>query len=54
MKKRFSSQDIEQMERRYRGNFINSVGGYKSAVLVGTVDNQGRPNLAIFNSLFHI
>jgi flavin reductase (DIM6/NTAB) family NADH-FMN oxidoreductase RutF len=54
MKKRFSSQDIEQMERRYRGNFINSVGGYKSAVLVGTADKQCRTNLAIFNSLFHI
>lgn len=54
MKKIFSSQDIEQMDRRYRGNLINSLGGYKSAVLVGTADKQCRTNLAIFNSLFHI
>jgi flavin reductase (DIM6/NTAB) family NADH-FMN oxidoreductase RutF len=54
MKKKFSTTDIEQMERRFRGNLINSLGGYKSAVLVGTADVQGRSNLAIFNSLFHI
>jgi len=54
MKKKFNTLDIEQMERRFRGNLINSLGGYKSAVLVGTIDLQGRSNLAIFNSLFHI
>ncbi len=54
MKKKFSSLDIDQMERRFRGNFINSLGGYKSAVLVGTVNKNGQTNLAMFNSLFHI
>jgi flavin reductase (DIM6/NTAB) family NADH-FMN oxidoreductase RutF len=46
--------DISNLERRYRGNFINSLGGFKSAVLVGTKSAKGAENLAIFSSLFHI
>jgi len=49
-----SSTQIADMEQRYRAAFINSLGGFKSVVLVGTVDGQGATNLAIFNSLFHI
>jgi flavin reductase (DIM6/NTAB) family NADH-FMN oxidoreductase RutF len=54
MKLKFTDQDLVAMERRYRGNFLNSLGGFKSAVLVGTADFQGQCNLAIFNSLFHV
>jgi flavin reductase (DIM6/NTAB) family NADH-FMN oxidoreductase RutF len=54
MNMKFRSQDIAEMERRFRGTLINSLGGYKSAVLVGTADFQGQCNLAIFNSLFHV
>jgi len=49
-----SSTLISDMEQRYQAAFINSLGGFKSVVLVGTVDLQGATNLAIFNSLFHI
>jgi flavin reductase (DIM6/NTAB) family NADH-FMN oxidoreductase RutF len=42
------------MEQRYRAAFINSLGGFKSVILVGTADAAGATNLAIFNSLFHI
>lgn len=49
-----SSTQIADMEQRFRAAFINSLGGFKSVVLVGTVDGQGATNLAIFNSLFHI
>ena len=45
---------ILEMETRYRANFINSLGGFKSAIMVGTTDGEGHPNLAIFSSLFHI
>lgn len=45
---------ILEMETRYRANFINSLGGFKSAIMVGTTDGDGHPNLAIFSSLFHI
>ncbi|PQJ10206.1 flavin oxidoreductase [Flavipsychrobacter stenotrophus] len=50
----FNTTDILAMEQRYRAAFINSLGGFKSGVLVGTVSKEGNTNLAIFNSLFHL
>jgi flavin reductase (DIM6/NTAB) family NADH-FMN oxidoreductase RutF len=50
----FSSPDIAAMEQRHRAALINSIGGFKSVVLVGTCDSEGSANLAIFNSLFHL
>jgi len=50
----FSSSQIAAMEQRYRATFINSLGGFKSVVMVGTSDSKGATNLAIFSSLFHI
>jgi flavin reductase (DIM6/NTAB) family NADH-FMN oxidoreductase RutF len=50
----FNSQDIEEMETRFRASFINSLGGFKSAVMIGTRNKEGQENLAIFNSLIHI
>jgi flavin reductase (DIM6/NTAB) family NADH-FMN oxidoreductase RutF len=50
----FSSSDILQMETRTRAAFINSLSGFKSASLIGTVDAHGQTNLAIFSSVFHI
>jgi flavin reductase (DIM6/NTAB) family NADH-FMN oxidoreductase RutF len=50
----FSSPQIEAMEQRYRATFINSLGGFKSVVMVGTSDSNGATNLSIFSSLFHI
>ncbi|MCP9764375.1 flavin oxidoreductase [Lacihabitans soyangensis] len=48
------TEDLEQMETRYRASFVNSLGGFKSVVLIGTKNKEGRENLAIFNSLIHI
>lgn len=45
---------ISAMERRYRATFINSLAGYRQAVLVGTRSGNGCSNLAVFNSLMHI
>ena len=50
----YSTADIEQWERFYRANFINSLTGFKSVNLIGTVDAAGNPNLAIFSSIVHI
>jgi flavin reductase (DIM6/NTAB) family NADH-FMN oxidoreductase RutF len=50
----FSQTDINAMEQRYRAAFINSLGGFKSFVMVGTADADGATNLAPFSSLFHI
>lgn len=50
----FNKDAIQKMEKRFRANFINSVTGYKSANLIGTVGNQGRSNLAVFSSITHL
>jgi flavin reductase (DIM6/NTAB) family NADH-FMN oxidoreductase RutF len=50
----FFDHDILGMETRHRAAFINSLGGFKSVVLLGTRSTEGQENLAIFNSLFHI
>lgn len=54
MKREFTESDILAMEQRYRATFINSLSGYKNIVLIGTKSTQGKENVAIFNSLFHI
>ena len=46
--------DINALETRFRANFINSIGGFKSLVLIGTKSVQGNENLSVFSSLFHI
>jgi flavin reductase (DIM6/NTAB) family NADH-FMN oxidoreductase RutF len=50
----FSSADILQMETRTRAAFMNSLSGFKSASLIGTIDDQGNTNLAVFSSVIHI
>ena len=49
----FRADELDQMERLYRNNLINSISGFKSANLLGSVDAQGRANLAIFSSVTH-
>ena len=45
---------IPALEKRYRANLINSLGGFKSLVLIGTRHESGAENLATFSSLFHL
>ena len=52
--KRFSLQDILQMDRLFRMNFVNTFSGYKSVNLIGTLGHRGIPNLSIFNSIVHL
>ncbi len=51
---KFSLSDIESWDRFYRGNFINSLSGFKSVSLIGTVNNDGLSNVAIFSNIVHI
>lgn len=51
---RIKKEEIEQWEQRYRTAFINSLAGFRQAVLVGTKSVEGHTNLAIFNSLIHL
>jgi flavin reductase (DIM6/NTAB) family NADH-FMN oxidoreductase RutF len=46
--------ELMEMEQRKRTNLINSIGGFKSLALIGTIDKQGKTNLAVFNSIVHI
>ncbi len=52
--KHFTQTDIQQLERFYRANLINSVSGYKPANLIGTVSADSVANLAIFSSVVHL
>ena len=38
----------------YRANFINSLSGFKPVSLIGTVNNAGQPNLAVFSNIVHV
>lgn len=42
------------MKPRFRAKLINSLSGFKSANLIGTVSNEGAENLAIFSSVVHL
>ena len=50
----FSIDDINEMHHLYRINLINSCSGYKSANLIGTKDQTGTSNVAVFSSITHL
>jgi len=50
----FTPAEWQSWERFYRANFINSLTGFKSASLIGTINTQGVPNLGMFSSMVHI
>jgi flavin reductase (DIM6/NTAB) family NADH-FMN oxidoreductase RutF len=47
-------KDFKGFETRKRARFINSLSGFKSANLVGTVNSQAQTNLSIVSSSFHL
>lgn len=49
-----SRSDIDAIEKRRRANLINSLAGYKSANLLGSISSSGQTNLALMSSVFHI
>jgi len=50
----FTSVALAEQEKHYRTNFINSLSGFKSLQLLGSINQEGQANLAIFNSIFHV
>ncbi|WP_299523919.1 flavin reductase [Winogradskyella sp.] len=50
----FTLDDINNMHHLYRINLINSCSGYKSANLIGTKDELGTSNVAVFSSVTHL
>ena len=51
---KWTSAEIAALERFYRANLINSVTGFKSLCLLGTIGPDGQTNLAVFTQVFHI
>ncbi|MCX7552828.1 flavin reductase [Marinicella sp. S1101] len=49
-----TQQDLKDMDRIVRLNMVNSITGVKPANLIGTQDQQGNKNLAIFSSVVHL
>ncbi|MFV7785733.1 flavin reductase family protein [Shewanella marisflavi] len=45
---------LAEMEQRYRAHLVNSLSGFKSANLIGTISESGQTNLAIVSSVFHL
>lgn len=54
MERNFEQSDLNRLEKKYKTNLINSIGGYKSANLIGTINNEGVTNLSIVSSVVHI
>ena len=50
----FTRRGIDELERFFRTNLINSVTGFKSVALIGTVSEEGQENLAIFSQIIHV
>lgn len=47
-------EDIAAMDDRYRVFFVNALSGFKTASLIGTCNETGQFNLALFSSVVHI
>lgn len=52
--KHLDKSQIINLPRFERMNLINSCGGIKSANLLGSCNNKGETNLAVFNSVIHL
>ena len=50
----FDNENIAALSKVPRLNLINSVTGYKSANLIGTISKNGILNVAIFSSITHL
>jgi len=50
----YSIETIKTWDRFYRTNFINSLQGFKPVSLIGTVNSNGQPNLAVFSNIVHL
>ncbi len=52
--KTFTRTAIDELERFFRTNLINSITGFKSVALLGTTNDEGQENLAIFSQIIHV
>jgi flavin reductase (DIM6/NTAB) family NADH-FMN oxidoreductase RutF len=50
----FSADEFGAWERFYRANVISGLSGFKPAFLVGSQNESGQPNLALFQNIVHL
>ena len=50
----FNFDDIQNLEKIFKINLINSCSGFKSANLLGSISEEGISNVAIFSSVTHL
>ena len=50
----FTFDEIQGLEKIYKINLINSCTGFKSANLLGSISEEGIPNVAVFSSVTHL
>ncbi|WP_373397819.1 flavin reductase [Algoriphagus halophilus] len=49
-----TKEELDQMDRNYRLNLINSISGIKPANLIATKSVDDQENVAIFSSVVHL
>ncbi len=52
--KRFTREHIDTSDYIFKINLVNSLSGYKSANLIGSVSPEGVENIAVFSSVVHL
>jgi flavin reductase (DIM6/NTAB) family NADH-FMN oxidoreductase RutF len=52
--KSFSIDQIKSLDRFTRTHFINTLSGFKSVSLIGSISQEGQANLAVFSNLVHL
>jgi len=50
----FNFDDIQNLEKIYKINLINSCSGFKSANLLGSISEEGISNVSVFSSVTHL
>jgi len=50
----FNIEDLAQLDQRFRTNLINSITGFKSVSLVGSISTNKQTNLAIISQIIHV
>lgn len=50
----FDAKDIDELQKIFKINLINSCSGFKSANLLGSISNEGIMNVAVFSSVTHL
>ena len=50
----FTARELSNLDKNFRRNFVNQLPGHKPANLIGTINADGKTNLAIFASVHHL